>query len=390
MNVLFVTWDGPQVSYLEGLFVPAFQQLANAAIKFHVLQFTWDDEGVISTRRRACADAGIPYERVKIWRRPAALGPFLSATLGARHIVRAVGRHQIDVLMPRSTLPALASLIARRRVRRPLIFDADGLPIDERIEFAGRSPTNLGYRVQRDIEAMAVRLADAVTVRTPAAIEILLARAGAGTRRSKFAVVRNGRDATLFAPASPLDRSRRRQAIGVPEGAPLLAYAGSVGPQYCIEETLRLFRNVRARRPDAVLLVLTAQPSAASAIVSQFPELMAATMIRSVPAAEVAAWLACADVGLGLRRPSFSMQAVAPIKIGEYLLCGLPLIATRNIGDTNGLGDCAFLVQRLDDEELQAAARWFVDVALPDLDALRARSRAVGLGTFSRVAAKRS
>ena len=34
MNVLFISWDGPQVSYLEGLFLPIFR-----ALKTHGIQF---------------------------------------------------------------------------------------------------------------------------------------------------------------------------------------------------------------------------------------------------------------------------------------------------------------------------------------------------------------
>ncbi len=41
MNILFITWDGPQVSYLESLFVPIFRKLEErCGAHFHVLQFT--------------------------------------------------------------------------------------------------------------------------------------------------------------------------------------------------------------------------------------------------------------------------------------------------------------------------------------------------------------
>ena len=31
------------------------------------------------------------------------------------------------------------------------------------------------------------------------------------------------------------------------------------------------------------------------------------------------------------------MQGVAPIKLGEYLLCGLPVISSKGIGDTDAI-----------------------------------------------------
>lgn len=53
MNILFVTWDGPQVSYLEGLFLPIFKALKSAGIHVHVLQFTWAEQAKIEHSRIA-------------------------------------------------------------------------------------------------------------------------------------------------------------------------------------------------------------------------------------------------------------------------------------------------------------------------------------------------
>ena len=59
-RVLFVTWDGPQVSYLEGLFLPIFKALAERGYLFHVLQFTWGPSDRRSAIARACAEAADP------------------------------------------------------------------------------------------------------------------------------------------------------------------------------------------------------------------------------------------------------------------------------------------------------------------------------------------
>jgi hypothetical protein len=40
------------------------------------------------------------------------------------------------------------------------------------------------------------------------------------------------------------------------------------------------------------------------------------------------------NVAFAIREPKLSMQAVAPIKLGEYLLMGIPTIASVGIGDT--------------------------------------------------------
>lgn len=385
MKILFVTWDGPQVTYLESLFLPIFEKLREGGLDFHVMQFTWGDARRIDSSRQACVSAGFTYEAEKIWRRPLAAGSLLSAIHGARLIRRAVRKHHIDAVMPRSTLPALATLVALRNSTLPMIFDADGLPLDERVDFSGQSPTSLVYRFLRDIEAQAVRRGDAVLTRSEKAVAILQARAGAGNSPDKFQVVRNGRDPNLFSPGDASSRAKTRQSLGIEGGAPLLVYAGSLGPQYCLPQMLQLFAHVHERRPDSRLLILTGSPDAVAPALDAYPALKPAIVTLTVEATAVPTYLACADLGLALRQPSFSMQAVAPIKLGEYLLCGLPVVASDEIGDTSTLvgPQIGRLVKRMDESELAGTTDWFVDSVLMEREAFRERCRAAGLAGFS-------
>jgi hypothetical protein len=384
MKVLFVTWDGPQVTYLESLFLPIFVRLARDGITFQVLQFTWGDAERIARARQACEEAGFGYQAVSVWRRPRAAGAMLTALAGARHVKKAVQANHIDVVMSRSTLPALATIMALRDSQCRMVFDADGLPLDERVDFAGQPPSGLAHRLLRDVEAQAVRRADVVLTRSSKAIEILQARAGAGTSADKFHVVTNGRDAERFKPADAAGSAKVRQNLGLTIDSPLIVYAGSMGPQYCMVEMLRLFALLRNRRPDAHLLVLTGSPESLQPALDTYSPPNGCITVLTVPAQVVPEYLGCSDLGLALRQPSFSMQAVAPIKLGEYLLCGLPVVATAGIGDTEAISaDAGMLLHRMDDAELKVAADWFIDAVLPQRENYRKSSRAVGLSRFS-------
>lgn len=389
MRVLFVTWDGPQVSYLEGLFLPIFAQLQSAGLQFHVLQFTWGDPQGWARARSACERASVPYRSVSVWRRPIGLGSLLTALAGGRLIRKLVRSWSIDVVMPRSNLPALATLYALRKQAFPVVFDADGLPLDERVDFAGASASGFVYRLLRDVEAEIVRSSNVVLTRSSKAAEILLARAGAGTAPDKFKIVRNGRDSAKFAPSTPAERSGTRRDLGFDDGTPVLVYAGSLGEQYCVNEMLALFAAVKRRRADSKFLILSGSPEMARAALASKPSLAVDTSIRSVSSDDVPRYLACADLGLSLRRRSFSMQAVAPIKVGEYLLCGLPVIASKGIGDTNMLGsEVAFLLEKMDATSLERAAEWFCTNVIPVRATSIDNCRSVGLKYFSLDACK--
>jgi glycosyltransferase involved in cell wall biosynthesis len=317
--------------------------------------------------------------------RPVAAGSLLTALRGGARVRAAVQELGIDILMPRSTLPALAVRRALRgQPRLPVVLDADGLPHDERVDFGGWSADGLAYRLLRDLEASAVRGADAVLTRSSKAVEILLARAGPGVDPARFTVVGNGRDENLFQPALAAEREAMRARLKISSMAPLLVYAGSLGAQYCLPEMLAFFRAVRQRRPDSRLLLLTGSTAEAEQLIAGQADLrQSCTVLRLLPG-DVAQHLAACDLGLALRQPSFSMQAVAPIKLGEYLLCGLPVLASLGIGDSGALLEPGIgrALATMSEDQLQQAADWFVGEVLPKRAEFAARCRAAGLAHF--------
>lgn len=384
MRILFVTWDGPQVSYLESLFLPIFKKLAVLGFEFHVLQLTWGEPDVSIKRKQMCLNAGVNYHPVSIFRRPVSIGPMISGFLSYKKIRKYIDEKNIDVVMPRSPFAALPCLIAQYKTQCKFLYDADGLPLDERVDFAGRSPSGMVYRFLRDIEAQAVRRADVVLTRSAKAADILQARAGAGTNSDKFHVVTNGREITLFNPGNNESRAAMRTTLGLMKSIPLLVYAGSIGPQYCVPQMLRLFELIRLQHTEAQLLVLTGSADVMQELLQEKPDLAGNVTVKSVASEEVPDYLACADLGLAFRQPTFSMQGVAPIKLGEYLLCGLPLVATQGIGDTHNIDATAgFMVDKMDESELQAVAEWFTEKVLPAREELREHCRQVGLAHFS-------
>ena len=94
-------------------------------------------------------------------------------------------------------------------------------------------------------------------------------------------------------------------------------------------------------------------------------------IVKSVPFKEVPAYLNAADIAFAIRQPRFSMQGVAPIKLGEYILMGLPTIASKGIGDTEEIlknlkGN--FLFDHKDPENIQNAVTFAENLVYPKKD----------------------
>lgn len=365
-RLLFVTWDGPQVRYLESLFLPIFKGLAEHGHQFHILQFTWGNLKHISGAKEACRDAGIPYRHVKVNKFFEPFGPFLTAVLGARQISKAVRDWKIDTLMPRGLMPALATLFMKDRTGLRLIFDADGFPADERVDFAGLSPHSLQYRILRDIEAQMLRTSDYVLTRTDAAASILRARAGAGTNPAKYYVVSNGR-ADLPAIRYP---TTHRETL-----SPVLCYLGSIGPQYCPDRMLSIASSIRSSYPSLQFKIFTANSEAMEkAIVASGITDQSWITIECLTPDDVSNHLVKCDVGFSFRQPAFSTQGISPIKLGDYLLAGLPIIGSVNVGNTRPLIEEGIFCPS-DGTNQDEIVEWFKKVVIQNRDETRTLCR---------------
>lgn len=321
-RLLFITWDGPQTSYLTGLFLPILTRLRQSGHSPHVLQFTWGSNEEVAETKRTCQAQGVPYRMVRVRRIGGGLGPFLTAAAGSLAILRAVRDWKIDVLMPRSLMPALSVLCLGSTRGLRIVFDADGFAADERADFQGLSRRSMTYRVLKWVERRMVTLADSVMVRTTRAAEIL--QADSRMDVAKFFVVTNGRDPSAYAGERP---SR-------PDNSLRLCYAGSIGAQYLPDQMLQLACSIREAVPETTLELLTGDTQNALAALER--ENLADAQwisVRQVAPKAIPAELKSCDLALALREKRYSTQGVAPIKIGEYLMAGLPIIGTSGVGE---------------------------------------------------------
>ncbi len=384
-SAAFITWDGPQQNYLESLYLPILGRVAERGINFSVLQFAWG-EGLrrVSTVRSA-AQLGIAYEVHKIFRRPLRPATLAMILIGATRIVAHARTHRTEVLIPRSIIPGAMTLLAHQHLPEVrIVYDSDGFVADERVEFDGWSERGLSYRLFRGVEAQICRVADSVMTRSEMAAHILRRRVGNELDPGDIYIVPNGKEPSLFSPGTKESRSQVRRELGVGEGAPLLLYAGSLGERYLPEHLFRFYAEVRRRRADSFLVVLTGHQELARKIAKKVGLPSSALAIQRVPPETVPSYLAAADLGISLRKETFSQQGVAPIKHAEYLLCGLPIIVTSGVGDVDRQLTRAegIVLTDVDNRALKEAADQFLERILPNRESFRRRCRQTGLRYF--------
>ena len=126
------------------------------------------------------------------------------------------------------------------------------------------------------------------------------------------------------------------------------------------DEMAALFAALKRQRSDAFFLWLTTG-SAQTVENAMRKSGIEPTdyAVRNVQPYEVPSFLSASDVGIAFYRPGISRLGTSPVKVSEYLSCGLPVIVNAGIGDSDRVieqAEVGALVRDFNDDEYAKAA----------------------------------
>ena len=258
--------------------------------------------------------------------------------------VRGEGRSQRNgagrgtglIIQCRNATVTRMALWARRGLPgAKVIFDCRGVVDHEFLYERGltfeTAPENLRREAERlgNEQREAAQQSDAVFCVSERMAEYLVREYGIA--REKCVVVPCCVDYELFAAAAGR-REEMRRRLGF-DGKLVVCYCGSLARYQLPRESLQLYRQVRDLRPDAHFFAITTDPAAMRSETKKAGIADSEVTIVSVAPHEVPEYLVAADVGLLLREQCVVNEVAAPIKFGEYLASGVPVIISEGIGD---------------------------------------------------------
>ena len=151
-----------------------------------------------------------------------------------------------------------------------------------------------------------------------------------GIRGDKITVVPNGVDTEAFAPREA--SAQERSGLGLPDG-PLVLYLGAVRQYEGVDVLLRAIGSVRARMPQARLVIIGAG-EATQQIASLAADCGEGVTVRpAVPHESVADFYAAADVVVYPRLSTRVTELVTPLKPLEAMAMAKAIVAS----DVGGL-----------------------------------------------------
>ena len=242
-------------------------------------------------------------------------------------------RHRPRVVHSRASIPAGMALAISRLCGLKFLYDADSRLSEEYADNGHWSRTSRAFKITAGVEAMSRRRADSIVVLSERLRDDFINEFGV---RAPVEVIPCCVDAGAFQ-FSERAREARRRELGLNDEK-LLVYAGKTGGRYLTDDMFEFFKVAGERIPRSRLLVLTGDdPAIFHAIARRHAIEASDYYVKHSSRQEMPEWLSACDAGLAFIRSASCERGSSPVKIGEYLACGLPVVLTCGIGDYSDL-----------------------------------------------------
>lgn len=341
-QVLYISYNGMLQPLGQSQVIPYLKGIAQRGFEFTLLSFERDEAYTHSGREQCArmkqelADSNIDWHWLRYHSRPSLSATAYDVWSGIRYCKWLAGLRPFGLLHARSHIPATIALRLKKRTGAKMIFDIRGLLADEYVDAGHWRQGSTAYRITKKLERDALCRADGVVTLTERIWPIIREWDGLRCRPILHQVIPCCADLQRFR-FSNHAREQRRRSLGI-EDRLVVVYSGSIDGWYLTEQMADFFAVLRRQRPDALFLWLTpSNHERLDGLMQSRGVDQKDYRILASPPQDVPEYLAAADIGLAFIKPCFSKLASSPTKYAEYLGCGLPLVISAGIGDSDAL-----------------------------------------------------
>ncbi len=232
----------------------------------------------------------------------------------------------VDVIYERYSLWSLAGAVLAERLSAPLVLEVNAPLVEEQSRY--RQLDLVGVAVE--IEGFLARRADALLCVST-------------TLRERFARLRGSREGVHLFP-NAVDLDQFREAAARPRGAgaresgdAVIMFTGSFKPWHGVKDLLQAFALLLDHQKRTRLILVGDGPERESLMrcAAELRIESNVTFTGAVSHEEIPALLASADIAVAPYLPLNDFY-FSPLKLGEYLAAGLPVVVTA-CGDLDPL-----------------------------------------------------
>jgi colanic acid biosynthesis glycosyl transferase WcaI len=206
----------------------------------------------------------------------------------------------------------------------PFVFEVRDLWPESLVAVGAGREDSLLYHVLSGIARFLYQRANLIVVVAPAFKEHLVRLWR--IPEDKIAVVENGVETALFAPATPAANEAIRRQLGA-EGKFLASYVGTMGNAHGLDTLLDAAALLQRQNPDVLFLLIG--EGAEKARIQTLAESRGLTNVRFLdqqPREQIPAFISASDACLVLLKKTDVFKTVIPTKMLEFMSCARPVI----------------------------------------------------------------
>jgi len=335
-NVLYITTDGLTDPLGQSQILPYLQGLSKD-YRIHILSCEKPD--VYQQRAAVIQElvdkTGIQWHFVNFRNSPPVLGSWLMQRELRKKAKTIIKDMDISMLHCRSYPAGIIGMALGRKFDFPWLFDMRGFWPEERKDrhiWDLKNPLYLMvYNWFKHKEKQLFSSASHIISLTWKAKEILMMQFDVGADR--ISVIPCASDSGHFYKRDA--NAALKASLGFQPGHKILAYSGSLGSCYLLDEMLLFFKAGLSVNPQ--LRMLFYSPKAYHTMVLEraaqlglMPEFVKCAFFSREELPEA---LSIVDYGVMFFEPSFSIQASSPTKHGEFLSMHIPVVTNAGVGD---------------------------------------------------------
>ncbi len=332
-NILYLTYDGLTDQLGQSQILPYIIGLTKIGYHFSIISAEKDEffEEEKSEIEEICKTNNIDWYPVSYTKKPAILSTLRDIKKMRKLAIKLHKEKNFKIVHCRSYITALIGLKMKKDLGLKFIFDMRGFWADERVDGKiwdlQKPQYRMVYNYFKKKEKQFLTEADAVVSLTHKAKQIMI---DDWNVKNKIEVIPCAVDTDLFNAKSNNSEFKTQNSELV------LGYLGSIGTWYMLNEMLGFFKVLLKTYPKAKFKFITKEQKATilnKAIAHEID--IEKIEIISAKRTQVPSELSKIDLGIFFIKPTFSKQSSSPVKQGEFMSMGIPIITNSGIGDTD-------------------------------------------------------
>lgn len=337
-KVLYISYNAASDPVAQSQVIPYVEKLAKYGVDISLLTYEKKANKSIlefnKTLKERLARLGIIWYRLRYHKRPTLPATIYDILQGVIFTYFLLLRHRFNVIHARQIVPATVCMALRKIIKFKWVFDMRGFFAEELVGHGTWRQGGLKFRLVKAMEKASLVSADFITLLTYRQKDFM----------SNLPFLRNKNKAVEVIPCcvnlEKFSIAEKNQDIVNELGLQqkfVLIYIGSLGTCYLLREMFDFFLHLREKIDNAVFLFVTHSDKGLVINMAKEKRLGSDSFkVISSPFEGVPALLSIGDAGIYFINP-YKKFGSFPIKLGEYLACGLPAIINSGIGDTEDI-----------------------------------------------------